>query len=246
MTTYNLVDQFKARVLFPIYRNWGAGRVFRGNYKGAIADCTKAINICPDDAIPYLHRGAAYYQLTDTHNALRDLNRALTLDPTLTNAYINRGNIYYALQRYPDAIADYNLATHYAPANPITYYNRGLVYAAQGDYLSAVADYTEAIQRAPDYGFIYGNRGEAYFMLADYQRALADFQTAHHKLPRLRRAVAGMAVACHALGETAKAVMLWDTLLQRNSHYQDANWVQAEHAWSPTLTDEGRGLLSKL
>ncbi|MEO0565123.1 MAG: hypothetical protein AAF125_23650 [Chloroflexota bacterium] len=55
-----------------------------------------------------------------------------------------------------------------------------------------------------------------------------------------------MAVACHALGQQANALRLWEELLQRDSHYDDANWVQAEHAWSASLTEEVRGLLADL
>jgi hypothetical protein len=62
-------------------------------------------------------------------------------------------------------------------------------------------------------------------------------------LPRMRRAVAGMAIAWHALGQSLEAVRLWNYLLERDKGYSDADWVQMEHAWNTVLTNEVRGLL---
>ncbi|MEO0564440.1 MAG: tetratricopeptide repeat protein, partial [Chloroflexota bacterium] len=71
MESTNFVDQFKRRYLFPIYNNWGAGRLARGQYETAIADCTRAIELRPHEATPYLNRGSAHYQLGNSEAACR-------------------------------------------------------------------------------------------------------------------------------------------------------------------------------
>ncbi|MEM6527793.1 MAG: tetratricopeptide repeat protein, partial [Chloroflexota bacterium] len=113
-------------------------------------------------------------------------------------------------------------------------------------YENALADYDEALRLMPDYAFIYGNRGEVLFMLGRYDEALENFHRAHQMVPRLRRAVAGMAIALHALGRTLDSINVWNHLLEQDTCYYDANWVQAEHDWSMALTNEVRGLLADL
>jgi tetratricopeptide (TPR) repeat protein len=246
MSSHNLVDQLKVRFLYPIYRDWAIGRNERGNYERAIRDCDRAIGLRPHDPICYAQRGIAHYQLRQNAEALRDLDKALDIDPTMVSAYFNRGNVHFSDDNYPEAIRNYNLALHHDPTLTKGYYNRGLVAAKQGNYASALSDYSQAIALSPDAAYIYGNRGEVYFIMGKYEKALADFRTAHQQRPLLRRAIAGMAVACHALGEKAKALMLWEALLERNSGYQNAAWVENEHAWDGSLIAEVRGLLASL
>lgn len=246
MEILNLIVKLKVRLLFPIYRDWGSGRVERGNYQGAVQDCTKAITLKPDAPEPYMHRGTAYFRLGDTDAAAADYDRALELAPDYVTAHINRGNLHQSLGNHQEAIRSYNLAIHHDPHNAAAYYNRGLIAVQLEQYANALADYTQALRLKPGYGFIYGNRGEVYFMMGRYKDALADFRQAHHMLPRMRRAVAGMAIAWHALGQSLEASRLWNHLLERDMGYNDADWVQVEHAWNATLTNEVRGLLLDL
>lgn len=246
MQLQHLILMLKQHLLYPIYRDWGAGRVTRGDYDKAVRDCTRAIHLCPNDAEPYYHRANAHYYLRDFDRAIADYEAALARNPLSVHTHIGLGNLYYDAGDYSQAVRCYNLALYHQPGNARVYYNRGLVAAAQGNYQHAIKDYTEALRLKPEYGFIYGNRGEMYFMLGRYNDALNDFRNAHRVSPMLRRAVAGMAIARHALGETLESIRLWQILLALNTQYEDANWVAVEHAWDPVLTDEVRGLLADL
>lgn len=241
-----LFIQIKQHLLFPVYRDWGAGRLRRENYTQAVRDCDRAIALKPADPAPYLTRGTAYHCLGDVEQARQDYQTAIQHDPHPVNAYINLGNLFYDLEDYPEAMRHYNLAIFYQPDSATAYYNRGLVATALGQYINAVADYTQALRLEPTYGFAYGNRGEVNFLLGRYEDAMQDFIQAHHLSPWMRRAVAGMAIAQHALGQTVESVRLWEHLLERNESYDDANWVQTEHNWNALLTDEVRGLLTDL
>ena len=236
----------KQLLLFPIFRDWGAGRLRRENFEGAIVDCSRAIALKPDEPAPYLTRGTAYHRLGKVAQAQQDYEAALQRDTHLSSAHINLGNLFYDTGDYSDAIRHYNLAIFHEPDSATAYYNRGLVATAQGQYINAVADYTQALRLKPTYGFVYGNRGEVNFLLGRYEDAMNDFIQAHYLSPLMRRAVAGMAVAQHALGQTMESVQLWEHLLERNESYDDASWVQAEHNWDVLLTDEVRGLLADL
>jgi Flp pilus assembly protein TadD len=51
----------------------------REDYQGAIADCTKAIKLKPDDAVAYFIRGSSYVELRQKSKALKDFMSAIEL-----------------------------------------------------------------------------------------------------------------------------------------------------------------------
>lgn len=64
-----------------------------GEFEGAAAQFTKAIDIFPDYADAYLGRGKARQAAGQTEAALADFEKAIAIDPTLELAYISRGTI---------------------------------------------------------------------------------------------------------------------------------------------------------
>ena len=61
-----------------------------GNYQGAVADYTKAIEINPSDADWYSFRGFAKSQLEDYKGAIDDYTKAIEIDPLDQYFYIGR------------------------------------------------------------------------------------------------------------------------------------------------------------
>ncbi|MHC5721241.1 MAG: tetratricopeptide repeat protein, partial [Nostoc sp.] len=106
----------------------------------AIADFNRAIEINPNFATAYCHRGNARYFLGDYEGAIADHNQALQLDPNLAQSYHSRGNAYFALENYDKAIADYiqtiKISTQLADNINIdianAYHNRGVACFEHG------------------------------------------------------------------------------------------------------------------
>ena len=73
------------------YWNSGNEYLLRDDYKGAIADFTKAIEINPEFTQAYLNRGVAYAFLQDYQAAIADYTKAIEINPKLAPAYDNRG-----------------------------------------------------------------------------------------------------------------------------------------------------------
>ena len=61
----------------------GKAKFDEGDYRGAIADYSRAIELNPDYANAYYNRGIAKSKLGDHDGAEADRNRAAELDPTL-------------------------------------------------------------------------------------------------------------------------------------------------------------------
>ena len=59
--------------------------------RGAVADCTEAINRGDPNASPYSERGLAKVELRDYQGSLADFEAALKIDPESGQAYAGRG-----------------------------------------------------------------------------------------------------------------------------------------------------------
>ena len=62
------------------------------DYKGAIADFTKAIELDPSYVKEaYYNRGLSKARLQDNRGAIADFTKAIEFDPNYASAYVNRG-----------------------------------------------------------------------------------------------------------------------------------------------------------
>lgn len=154
-----------------------------GDYDGAIADYTKAIELNPSSAHAHVERAGIYYTLDDHESAVKDYSKAIELlteeadnededllMPLPINTYQVKG-FGWGLGYFTEAIED-------NPENAGAYINRGDVHFLTGQYDAAIADYSKAIELNPDDMAAYQSRGTAYVAKGDETRALADLEKA--------------------------------------------------------------------
>jgi serine/threonine protein kinase len=146
-------------------------------FKEALFDCNKAIELDPKLAIAYNRRGTIKYQTKQNKEALADYDKAIELDPKLAKAYNNRGVIKYEAGQKKEALADYDKAIELEPEYAADYYNRGNVKSDLWQKKEAIADYNKAIELEPKYAAAYYNRGNVKFDLGQKKEALADYNT---------------------------------------------------------------------
>ncbi|MDJ0693986.1 tetratricopeptide repeat protein [Mastigocoleus sp. MO_188.B34] len=94
----------------PAYKNRGNNRYDLGDYRGAILDYTRIIDIDPDPKI-YVKRGDAYYDFGDKEAAIADYTEAIKINPENAEIYNKRGDIFYELEDKEAAITDFQKAT---------------------------------------------------------------------------------------------------------------------------------------
>ena len=154
-----------------------------GDYDGAIADYTKAIELNPFSAHAHVERAGIYYALDDHEAAIEDYSKAIELlteeadnededllMPLPVNTYQVKG-FGWGLAYFTEAIED-------NPEDAGAYINRGDVHFLTGQYDAAIADYSKAIDLNPDDMDAYRSRGAAYIAKGDETRALADLEKA--------------------------------------------------------------------
>ncbi len=162
---------------FPYF---GRGKMYhnRGEYRKAIADYTKTIELGPKWIRAYNNRGVLYYKLGVIDLAIADYTKAIELDPAFVKAYSNRGTIYYELKKDNLALYDYNKAIELDPEFAMSYANRGLLYYALFKDDLALADFDKAIELDPKAVRTYVGRADLYSHTNRYLLAIKDLTKA--------------------------------------------------------------------
>jgi len=99
----NLTEKFqKVKKDAPVndadeYFNRGLKNFKQGNYREAIKDYNKAIELDPKNAMAYNNRDMAYIILTNPQQAIKDFERAIQMNPELVHIYLNIA-LCYSLQ----------------------------------------------------------------------------------------------------------------------------------------------------
>ncbi len=157
-----------------VYFYKGLDKSLLKDYKGAIADYNKSIELNPNNAMVFNNRGFIKTKLKYYKGAIADYTKAIELDPNLTDAYLNRGIAKRLLKYYKGAIADYTKAIELNPNYATAYYNRGVAKVSLKDYKGAIADYSKAIELNPNFASAYYNRGVAKYYLGNKNGACKD------------------------------------------------------------------------
>jgi tetratricopeptide (TPR) repeat protein len=162
----------------------------------AIAEFTKAIELLPDHAIAYAHRGRSYHKKGNYDQAVADFTKAIQLNPNFADAYCARGDINFDfafglsfaeivaggadikdVEKHINlAISDYTKAIQINPNYADAYNKRGVCFSWAGkkDYEQAISDYTKAIQIEPNNIEAYQLRADAYLAKKEYDKAWED------------------------------------------------------------------------
>ena len=101
-----------------------------GHCDKAIEHYSRAINLKPNFAIAYYHRG---------------------------NTYLIKGNVDHNKDNYNRAIKDFTLAIAFKADFAKAYNGRGNAYSAKGDYDLAIDDFNKAIELRPNLAKLYVN-----------------------------------------------------------------------------------------
>ena len=207
---------------WPIYYCRGNAYSDLGNYRQAIEDLNRAIEIKPDYVMAYTSRGVAYIYLGNYRQAIEDLNRVIAIRPSYAEAYNNRGAAYKGFGNYRQAIEDFNKAIEIRPNYPEAYLNRGLAYGGLGNYRQAIEDLNRVIAIRPNYPEAYLNRGFAYNGLGNYRQAIEDFNRAIAIRPNYPEAYLNRGFAYNGLGNYRQAIEDFNRAIEIRPSYVEA------------------------
>ncbi|MGZ3607884.1 MAG: tetratricopeptide repeat protein, partial [Syntrophales bacterium] len=92
------------------YLKRGNAYIRLGNYKQAISDYDRAIEINPNYVKAYINRGNTYINLGNYKQAISDYDRAIEINPNYAFVYYNRSLCYANLGNQKQAIEDLKTA----------------------------------------------------------------------------------------------------------------------------------------
>ncbi len=142
------------------------------NYKSAITDLNRAIELTPDFTMAYFLRAIARHKETKMVN--------------ITSASENTGNNTLPAQlsnekakmAFKEIMDDIDLTIKLSPRMAQAYYNKGNLFSEIQDYTSAISAYNKAIELKPDFGEAFYNRGYVYLKLGNKDAGIADLSKA--------------------------------------------------------------------
>jgi Flp pilus assembly protein TadD len=156
------------------YYNRGNAYKAKGDFRQAILDYDKALEIQPNFAEVYNNLGNIYQIKGELDQAILYYDKAIEIKPDSSEAYNNRGGAYQIKGDFDQAISDYNKAIELKPNYARAYSNLGNIYQIKGGLDQAILYYDKAIELRPDYAFVFNSRAMAYFGKQNYTRSWED------------------------------------------------------------------------
>jgi curved DNA-binding protein CbpA len=115
-------------------------------YRKAVDDYTKAIELNPKFIDAYLKRCEMRYKLGDNSGVLEDCYQVATINPRVAKAHYYQGRARYSLGYTLPAIESYTVAIARDKNYPQAYYYRGMAYKELKINSSALEDLNQAAQ----------------------------------------------------------------------------------------------------
>jgi tetratricopeptide (TPR) repeat protein len=123
-----------------------------GNYRQAVEDSSKAIEIDPALAAAYWQRAFSLQQgeLDNwVEKSFADANQAIELDPSTPLPFILRGNAFFERKEYSKSLADYSKAIELNPGSYMAHAGRARTYYTLRDVAKAREEIDKALSLNP-------------------------------------------------------------------------------------------------
>ena len=156
----------------------GIAKSAKGDYDGAIADYTLAIETAPNFAPPWNNRGIALRAIGDFAGAMENHSRAIQLDPKLASAWNNRSLARIDLGDIDGAISDSSRALEVDPRYVNALSSRGSARLAKYELDAALEDFNRALAIDSQSANALNNRGLTRAERGEFEDAITDFTRA--------------------------------------------------------------------
>ena len=137
---------------FSFYQTRADQNAGKGEFNLAVADYSKSLELKADNAIAYMGRGKAHYNLKSYDLSVKDFDKAVEINPKDSTAFLNRGVTYEKLGDSKKAMEDYQKAIDLDSANDSAKSN--LKRLQDAAVAAAAAAAAEAERNAPPPEFV--------------------------------------------------------------------------------------------
>lgn len=144
------------------------------NYRAALEDLDRSLELNNEKPAPLLDRGITHIALKDCRSAIRDLNRALHLNGDSALAFYNLGIANNQCKSFTDAIGNFNTAERLWPDSHIVQYSRAFSYMYLENYSKAIADFSVSAKHHVYEDTSLANIALCYMALHDTTRCMEE------------------------------------------------------------------------
>ena len=131
------------------YNNRGISRLEQYDYRHAIDEFQKALELKPDFLPALVNLGIAYYYDTNYQKAAEQLEAAVKIDPREPHAHFMLGLLNGKEYRKDEALKQFRQVVEQYPDDTATNYNLGLTLMRDKDYIGAVQYFEKVLQVEP-------------------------------------------------------------------------------------------------
>jgi tetratricopeptide (TPR) repeat protein len=204
----------------------GTTFVAAGNYKDAIDQFTKAINVAPDYAQAYIERAHSYEAMGDFQNAAADLKRALVFEQKKAVLYFDAARVNYNLGNYADALDLANKSIERSKKYESAYRLLARIQIALEDYTNALVSINKALglKDNPENNFYHGQVSEK---MSNFNQAEIDYGKALAKNKQYTEAYLAQANLRLHTARLDKAIESCNALLAIEPNNKDAYLIRS-------------------
>jgi tetratricopeptide (TPR) repeat protein len=240
-TLYNLNDMKKLQILSlflllnvgafsqAYFKHFKAGEThFKSNdYKSAIEEFSKVIELKSDHDRALNYRGLSYEGVGQHEEAAADFNKAVTIREKIAEYHSNLGRAYYNLERYTEAITSLTTAIDRDKKLLRAYGTKVYAHIALKQFKAAVETAEIAVAKTKT-AETYYNLGVAQDSLMHFKEAAYSFSRAKFYDPKKVEAYIGMAYSNMKLNDFKKAIEAADKSIELEPENIHALLVRAD------------------
>ncbi len=209
-----------------------------GNYKDAVDQFTRSLELDPEYLSSYLERARACEAMNELQKAADDLQRALSFEQKKEALYYEAARLNYLLSNFDNALELINrsleLKSNYEPA----FRMQCLVLLATGDYSGALISINKALA-LKDSPENYFYRGQVSEKMKNYDQAESDYSKAISKNNKYTEAYLALASLRLVMSKPEAALENCNTVIAYAPDNQQAYIVRSRIYAQLTGISEG-------
>jgi type IV pilus assembly protein PilF len=187
-----------------------------GNYRRAIPELAKAVELNPADPEYRTALGMAFMFNRNLDQAIKTFEEAIAADARFTEAknnlataYLLKGDLEKARVLLGDVLND-----PFYPTPHFAYFNLAKIYERQGKVEKAIEEYQRALDIQRDYVEARNNLGSLYLQLGKTDLAIAEFTEATRLAPRVPIYHRNLGLAYYQAGKRPEARRAFEKVLE--------------------------------
>lgn len=186
------------------------------DYKRAIADYDKAINLDGNNADIFLKRGNCHFVLKENSQALLDYTSAARINPKMGEAYFNIGRVYYEQNDFEKAAAFMRKGVAYTDDRQDYFYELGRAEYKTGKFDEAYNDFTAALSFDPNNTDALFARGLTAMNMKNYDTAIQNFNKVAELNPSYPNLQSFRGMALYQAGDFKNAIPVLNDAITEN------------------------------